>query len=411
MFRLLLILAGAVVLIQLNDAHPLDQAIVAIALASVLAFVWSRLSVRNLTIRRQPLVEHASVGELFTEELTLSNRSFIPKPWLEVIDFSSLPGHAAGQVVRVSGKGSIHWSASSVCSRRGEFHLGPLRVRSGDPFGIFARTMIAPDTMPVLVWPMALHLSSFREPGGLFSGGPQSGWSPFTSPSVSGVRDYVPGDPFNRIAWGATARTNRLMVKEFEQDPVADVWVVLDLHQDAQRVANAPRRSPAGAPLESTEEYGVAIAASICRTFLERGRAVGFIATSQPAVVLSPDRGTTQIARILDHLAVAQSNGTQPLETALLAHETRFNKRSSLVAISASPGEAWGGEVGRLVASGVATQAVLIQPETFDGAGSALPLIGTMIAAGVPVATIAYGDGIEHLTNVETGRGALSAAY
>jgi hypothetical protein len=34
-----------------------------------------------------------------------------------------------------------------------------------------------------------------------------------------------------------------------------------------------------------------------------------------------------------------------------------------------------------------------------------------MIAAGVPVATVAYGDGIEHLTNVESGRGALNAAY
>ena len=37
-------------------------------------------------------------------------------------------------------------------------------------------------------------------------------------------------DGFNRISWSATARLGRLMVKEFDQDPTADVWVVLDLH-------------------------------------------------------------------------------------------------------------------------------------------------------------------------------------
>ncbi len=417
MFRLLLILAGAIVLVQINDAKPLDQAIIAVALACVLAFVWSRLSVRNLTIRRVPLIEHASVGELFSEQLTLANNSIVPKPWLEVLDFSTLPGHAAGQVVRVKSKGSVHWTAGSVCSHRGQFHLGPIRVRSGDPFGIFSRTVIAPDTMPILVWPIAISLPSFREPGGLFSGGPQSGWSPFTSPSVAGVRDYVPGDPFNRIAWSATARTSRLMVKEFEQDPVADVWVVLDLCGEVQRAAtisgepSQPRRPATDYWLDSTVEYGVALAASICRTYLERGRSVGFIATCLQPIVLSPDRGTTQTARILDNLAVVSANGTQSLETALRAHETRFNRRVSLVAISSSLDERWGEELGRLASSGIATQAVMIQPETFDGIGSSLPLIGAMIARGVPVSTVAYGDRLEHLSNVEIGGGVLSAAY
>ena len=417
MLRLLLILVGAIVLVQLNDAKPLDQAIVAVVIACVLAFVWSRLSVRNLTIRRVPIVEHASVGELFSEQLTLANNSIVPKPWLEVLDFSSLPGHAAGQVVRVKGNGSVHWTAGSICSHRGQFHLGPLRVRSGDPFGIFSRTVIAPDTMPVLVWPVAVALPAFREPGGLFSGGPQSGWSPFTSPSVAGVRDYVPGDPFNRIAWGATARTSRLMVKEFEQDPVADVWVVLDLFDGIQRAATISgqstqsRQTASDYWLDSTVEYGVALAASICRTYLERGRAVGFIATCQQPIVLSPDRGTTQTARILDNLAVVSANGTQPLETALRAHEVRFNRRVSLVVISSSLEEGWGEELGRLASSGIATQAVMVQPETFDGAGSSLPLIGAMIARGVPVSTVAYGDRLEHLSNVEVGGGVLNAAY
>ena len=46
------------------------------------------------------------------------------------------------------------------------------------------------------------------------------------------MREYRPGDAFNRIHWPTTARTNRLMVREFELDPTVDVWIVLDLHSD-----------------------------------------------------------------------------------------------------------------------------------------------------------------------------------
>ena len=53
----------------------------------------------------------------------------------------------------------------------------------------------------------------------------------------------------------------------------------------------------------------------------------------------------------------------------------------------------------------------MIQPETFGGPGSSLPLIGAMIASGVPVSTVAYGDRIEHLSNVEIGGGVLNAAF
>ena len=52
--------------------------------------------------------------------------------------------------------------------------------------------------------------------------------------NVAGVRDYVHGDSLNRIHWATTARTRRLMAKEFELDPTADVWLYLDLHRDAE---------------------------------------------------------------------------------------------------------------------------------------------------------------------------------
>ena len=48
------------------------------------------------------------------------------------------------------------------------------------------------------------------------------------------MRDYATGDSLNRIHWPTTARTRRLMGKEFELDPTADIWLYLDLYRDAE---------------------------------------------------------------------------------------------------------------------------------------------------------------------------------
>src|SRR6202011_6346134 len=104
-----------------------------------------------------------------------------------------------------------------------------------------------------------------------------------------------PGDAFNRIHWPTTARTTRLMVREFELDPTADVWIVLDLDIDAQ----------AGSGVESTEEYAVTAAASLARHLLDQGRAVGLV--SQTAS-LPGHRGPRQVERILEVLALAQAD-------------------------------------------------------------------------------------------------------
>jgi uncharacterized protein (DUF58 family) len=47
------------------------------------------------------------------------------------------------------------------------------------------------------------------------------------TPNASGVREYAPGDAFNRIHWKSTARTGEMMVKTFELDPASDIWIVI----------------------------------------------------------------------------------------------------------------------------------------------------------------------------------------
>ena len=105
------------------------------------------------------------------------------------------------------------------------------------------------------------------------------------------MREYVSGDPLSRIHWVSTARRGRLIVKEFELDPLAEVWVFIDANQGAHSSKPYPKgeydfqefwrkRSQYELP-PSTEEYAVSIAASLARYYLQRGRAVGLVSAGQ----------------------------------------------------------------------------------------------------------------------------------
>ncbi len=101
-----------------------------------------------------------------------------------------------------------------------------------------------------------------------------------TSTNAVTVRSYVPGDALTRIHWNSTARHGQLMVKEFDLDPTIDVVVLLDLDRDVQ----------AGENEESTEEYGVTIAASLTTFLLQRRELAVSLEVPGPHGVLLPTR-------------------------------------------------------------------------------------------------------------------------
>ncbi len=48
--------------------------------------------------------------------------------------------------------------------------------------------------------------------------------------NILGIREYLPGDDYRRIDWKATARTLKLMVKEFEKHLCRDVLFIASIH-------------------------------------------------------------------------------------------------------------------------------------------------------------------------------------
>jgi uncharacterized protein (DUF58 family) len=179
------------------------------------------------------------------------------------------------------------------------------------------------------------------------------------TPNAASIREYYPGDSYNRIHWRSTARTGRLMVKTFEMDPTSNIWVVLDLHGEVQR----------GSDEESTEEYGVRIAASLAYRFLNANRMLGMMLFGRETVILDPARGGQQYTRVLESLAVAEATGKASLAEVLQEEGRRFGRHTTLIVISPSCDREWAVSLHQLMRQGTRTSAVLLEPGSFATAG------------------------------------------
>jgi uncharacterized protein (DUF58 family) len=346
--------------------------------------------IRGLYFDRKTRSLRAEVGSYFDERVIVENRSWIPKLWLEIEDRGQHPDHTASFVVSLGPFGRFVHTVHTLCRQRGVFQLGPVFAHSSDPFGLFRQSRQIAGHSTLVVFPIALDLPAFAAlPGALPGGALQGDRVQFTTPNVTGVREYQPGDTFNRIHWPTTARQSRLMVKEFELDPFSDVWIVLDLS----------RPTMAGQGPESTEEYAVTICASLAKRFLNEDRSVGFVSQG---LVLSPDRGIRQLLRSLELLAYVRPSAGLGLDAMLLGEQKRFNRTDSLVLVTADTNDSWVRAARAMSARGVNSSAVLLEASTFGGRESSLIAAASAAASGIPTYLVKRGDSLPQVLSRPT---------
>jgi uncharacterized protein (DUF58 family) len=370
----------------------------------LLSFIWSRLALTGLTVFRRPRSLRAQVGRTYEEIIVLKNQSRIAKLWLHIKDLSDLPGHRASSVATNIGKRqSKEWLVRTICTRRGRFHIGPIELHAGDPFGLFPRVQQVPQEYHIIVLPRTEPIRDFPFPSGRLPGGDALRQRTHqVTPNASGVRDYAPGDSLNRIHWRSTARMRRLIVKEFEFDPQAEVWVILDAHGAVQFGAPEERSPDLVSGVvhgdfelpRSTEEYSVAIAASLAMHLAEQDRAVGFVAQGKARHVLQSDRGEAQLFHILESLAVLNASGRYSLQDLLKVEGPRIPRGASVVIITPSVNPMALSAVRELKRSGLAPVLILINVSTFGGIEGSDRLANAAQMEGIPVRMVGYRDSI-----------------
>jgi uncharacterized protein (DUF58 family) len=375
------------------------------------SWLWSRLSLQGLTFRREGRTRRAQMGYIFEERFEVRNQYRWPRLWLEVNDQTSLPNSMGSQVMALIGsrQGRSYLSRTRLI-KRGIFPLGPTELISGDPFGLFPVSQSLPAEDSLMVYPLMVDVRVFPNPPGLLTGGQALRQrTPQATSNAAGVREYVDGDPLNRIHWMSTARRDRLMVKEFELDPQSDVWIFLDAEREVQstlpyeppsRAADVLWRSKEAVKLPpSTEEYAVSIGASLARYFLRHGRSVGVVFNGGSLTTLPPDRDARQLNKVLESLALLQANGNMQVSALVTAQGQYLTRGSTVILITPSMRSQVVVAVDFLHRRGLRPVVILLDAGTFGGPKGADKIEESLRALVIPVRRIANGDDLENVLN------------
>jgi uncharacterized protein (DUF58 family) len=392
-------------------------------------YLWVRALGPRILLRRRLLVEWAQVGDELEEHWELINNARLPLLWLEIEDASTLPGYSGRRVAAASSGDQRNWITQARCERRGVYSLGPLTASLSDPCGLFRYEWHEGNARQIVIYPPLVQLPALTVPHGQRGGLSRANMlQQHVTPSVGGLREYVQGDPPSYIHWPTVAKTDKLMVKEFDQERAGALWIALDLHAGAYTLSDErhattsqPTNQPTGAvynghdkrvvfqrstvdmlpsgvsKLDSPLELAIVLACSLASQALAEGRAVGLLADDGRLRLVTPGHGPRQLWRILGALVDAQASGTQPLGLVIRqGHAARASEVSgtALAVVTPALDGAWlpalaswqRGRAGGAIALLVAARAALSQPlearlatggvaaQTFE-VGTPLPLL------------------------------------
>jgi len=369
----------------------------------LLAWLLTTLSLRGISVERRARSHRAAVGDVFEEHFEISNDSRITKFWLEVYNETKIP-HAAGSRVLtlLRGRQKRLYTARTWLTQRGGYILGPTTVTSGDPFGIFRATKQFDAVRNLIVFPMLFQVRDFLSPPGLLPGGKAiKRKSIDITPHAAGVREYVHGDPLKRIHWPTSMRRDRLMVKEFEQDPQAEVWLFLDTHKSVHASKSVDQEDTP--PIDdllllkrrkvklppSTLEYSVSITASLAHYFLEQRRSVGLVtATESSYKVIPAERSDRQEAKFLESLSFIQAESTVVLPSLVTAQMGQLPQGSSAIIVTPMVWPELLLAVDSLQRRNLRPLVVLLMARSFGGRQSNEGLAESLVERNIPVCRV-----------------------
>jgi uncharacterized protein (DUF58 family) len=280
---------------------PLLASTVFLLLLAILPRLWSYYSLRGLSGELGISHNRAFPGEEVELTIEVVNKG-LHLPWLETVvelPYRLFTGKASPSPytwkqlrwITAIGRGQvISWKHTIEAKARGDYHLGPLRLSSGDMFGLFPRELILPHFQSLLVYPRILPLSKMDLPLRALLGEKAAPRSIYEDISrVAGARDYRYDDSFKRIHWKASAARSKLQTRQYESSTSLSLLLIFDVHSFPQE--------------DEEFEHAVSTVASLTYEAERQGFAVGLITNGEPEAQIAIASGHNHLMQILEALA------------------------------------------------------------------------------------------------------------
>ena len=288
------------------------------------------LSGHGVRLDRPALPQRGRAGEPLPMRLRLSNLGSFAKGNLLITDAVE----NLTQRTQVERRVLVSWLPGSealaveppqVIASRGRVRLGPVRLKTSDPIGLFEKEQaIEAAPIELLIHPKLLELTGLRGEG---SWGGQATLRARASQGMDfrNLRDYQFGDDLRHIDWKATARTGDLHIREYERPVAQDATLVLDLDH----------RQIWGHGEQGTLEQSVSLTASMAVRLRQLGYTVRLVAEDRYPLNLVVRPGTAAPTGLLDQLAEVAGVGQTDALTLLEREAAKLSEDRLLVLLTA----------------------------------------------------------------------------
>ncbi len=336
-------------------------------------------------------------GDRVTVDLTAENRSKRTAHLVEIIDSFSPSGnyHLAHVAPNLPAGEGVQFRYRQTCKHhRGIYLIGPLRLRTHSPVGLFTFNQTRDIVTTLHVYPQAVGIMGFEilGRGTLLEIGEAVVRRIGRGEQFAQLRDYRAGDPPRYIHWPSTARRGFPLVKEFEQNVVTEITIYCDLHL----------LSLAGLGNNTSLEMRIKAAASIASEAIRHQHLVRVVAVKDPMDSTTLAAGRDHLTAILDWLALLRAEGVGSFESPIMNDAELLRAGSTAVLILSTINmrtEATARLVQLLVLRRVKAICVLVDDRSFlklrteqdQAFADALPLaqqIGILKEAGADIFTI-----------------------
>lgn len=241
---------------------------------SVGIYAWGRWllprTIKNLHSGRH-YDSHAFWGEIVPVTIQLTNKGRLPIPWIQVQESIAIQlktGEPLHQVVSLGRGETTEFNYKIIARRRGYYQLGPLRLTTGDLFGIHPELVAFLPADYLTIYPRLTPLTQLGLPSRLPFGTIASHQRLFEDPArPMGIRDFRSGDTIRQINWKASAHTRQLMVKTFQPAISLETAVLLNLHTGDYTFGNR----------QDLAEWAIEVAASLAAHLVNQRQGVGLI--------------------------------------------------------------------------------------------------------------------------------------
>ncbi len=313
--RIIVVLAVGVGFAAINTGNNLLYLLLGWLLSFIIASgILSEMVLKRLVVERRP-PPRVYAGEPFLMEVVIQNAK--PKRASYSIEVEDLTGTTPIDkrcyFLKIPAGKSQRTSYRHTYARRGLYTLTGYRIATKFPFALFRKSRDVDAPLDLLVYPARVAVP--RPVPKTTSRGDATANRLGRRGEFFGLREGRSGDDRRDIHWRSSARTGRLLVREYEDELARRVVIGVDnaLPEAVRDAVKDGALTPAHEAAVSAVERAISVAASLAAAYLEVGWTVELCArgTHVPS-----GTGRVHEARISRALAVLPYVGDEvPLAT------------------------------------------------------------------------------------------------